>query len=204
MNTRSRILEREIQETEASVSDERGSKAKRRARVRIDVDETRGVDLAEWLEQNRMRVQNRRGLYVVRSSLDVRKSVFKFGMFQDTSRLQEYVHTYGAGEVKLHVLLTTSKDSNVRREDSFVYRLELRLKRKLARLIERTKRGAERVACPLQTIRRVIFLGDVDVVGALETFGNVSDILTRVQLNRSRRLRAVQGLQALPAGVGRG
>eukprot|EP00967_Tisochrysis_lutea_P057070 scaffold72298_cov28-Tisochrysis_lutea.AAC.4 len=99
---------------------------------------------------------------------------------------------------KLHVLLTTSKDSNVRREDSFLYRLELRLKRKLARLIERTKRGAERVACPLplQTTD--------DPEGAIETLGAVNDVLTRVQLNRSRRLRAVRGLPALPAGVGRG
>ena len=55
-----------------------------------------------------------------------------------------------------------------------------------------------------QTIRRVIFLGDVDVIGAIETLGAVNDVLTRVQLNRSRRLRAVRGLPALPAGVGRG
>ena len=112
MRTRNRNLEQEIEETEANVRNERGSKAKRRVRVRIDVDETRGVDLADWLEHNRVSVQNRRAFYVIRSSLDVRKSVFKFGFFRtlDTSRLQDYINTYGPGEVKLHILLTTSKD----------------------------------------------------------------------------------------------
>lgn len=204
VRTRSRSLELELRETEASVRDERGSKSKRKVRLRIDVDETRGVDLSDWLEANRPRLRNRRGFYVIRSSLDVRKSIWKFGFFQDPSRLLDYVHMYGPGEVKVHVLLTTARDVNVRREDSFMYRLELRVKRKLARLIERTKRGAERVSCPLQTLRRIIFLADVDVVGALEAFDNVNDVLTRVDLNRSRRLRAARGLAALPDGVGRG
>lgn len=204
MRTRSSTLEQELRETEASVRDERGAKTRRRVRLRIDVDETRGVDLAEWLETNRPTLVGRRGFYVVRSSLDVRRSVFKFGFFQDPSRLQEYIHMYGPGEVKLHILLSTWKDANVRREDSFMYRLELRVKRKLTQLIQRTKRGAERVACPLDRIRRVVFLSDVDALGAVETFDTVSDVLTRVQLNRSRRLRAARGLPDLPAGVGRG
>eukprot|EP00967_Tisochrysis_lutea_P110645 scaffold173275_cov39-Tisochrysis_lutea.AAC.1 len=57
--TRSRTLEQEIRETEADERDERGSKAKRRVRVRIDVDETRGVDLAEWLGADSKRPRGR-------------------------------------------------------------------------------------------------------------------------------------------------
>mmetsp|Transcript_19132 Transcript_19132/g.52711 ORF Transcript_19132/g.52711 Transcript_19132/m.52711 type:complete len:99 (+) Transcript_19132:555-851(+) len=91
---------------------------------------------------------------------------------------------YGPCEVKLHVLLTTARETNVQREDSFMYRLELRVKRKLAQLIERTKRGVERVACPLQTLQRVVFLADVDVVGALKTFANIDDVLTNVDGGR--------------------
>eukprot|EP00967_Tisochrysis_lutea_P151799 scaffold295923_cov32-Tisochrysis_lutea.AAC.1 len=179
VRTRSRTVDQEIEDTEAPLRDERGSKGRRRIRLRIDVDEPAGIDLAEFLRDNASALHNRRAFYVVQSSLDVSKRIWKFGFMQDPARLTEYIHVYGEGEVKLHILMSSTKDPYVRREDSFAYRLELRVKRKLAALIEQTARGAERVRCPLHRIRDAVFLGDADVISAAQTFRRVSDVVTR-------------------------
>jgi hypothetical protein len=95
---------------------------------------------------------------------------------------------------------------NVSRESSYTYRLELRLKRELRKEIEKLDRGNERVAVPLRRIRKLLYLDVLDE--ADKTFDitkQAMDVLTVVDQNRSRRLRALNPkARALPEGVGRG
>lgn len=204
--TRSSALaaQKELDGLPASTADERDSKVRRSVTARVLVDSDRGVDLNVWLSSNTPKLDNSRIFYVIQARSDVARGVFKFGFSNLTSasRLRSYVHMYGPGDVKLHILIRTAYNLNVTRESSHVYRLELRIKRKLRPEIERLGRGDERVDVSLSTLRRLLFLEAADeahkIVQAL-------DVVTLVDLNRSRRLRALNVLlPALPFGVGRG
>lgn len=204
--TRSSALaaQKEIDSLPASTVDERDSKVRRTVTARVLVDSDQGVDLNAWLSSNASKLDNSRIFYVIQARGDVERGVFKFGFSNLTSvaRLRSYVFAYGPGDVKLHILIRTAYSANVSRESSHVYRLELRLKRKLRPEIERLGRGDERVNVPLDTLRELLYLKTVDeaqkIVQAL-------DVVTLVDRNRSRRLRALNTLlPALPVGVGRG
>jgi hypothetical protein len=206
-----REAQAELEQVPASIQDERGSKERRSVTLRVLVDSRRGEDLAAWLDKHTDKLQNSRIFYIVQAKSDVARKVFKFGFANLTAaaRLRSYLHTYGPGDVKIHVLLRTAYNANVSREASFMYRLELRLKRKLRPEIEALGRGDERVAVPLTRLRDLLFLTDADegeqVARAVDLARLAVDAVTVVEKNRSRRLRALNPrLKALPAGVGRG
>jgi len=196
-------LQRESDNLPAPIWDERGSKERQRITLRPLVDSKTGKDLDDWLNGNELSLRNSRIFYVVQSRWDVGRGVFKFGFANrdGAARLRSYVYTYGQGDVRVHILLKTAHNTNVARESSFMYRLELRLKRKLRDEIRALGRGDERVAVPLSRLRQLLFLESADAVDVVSL---AMDAVTIVAKNRSRRLRTLSKLPALPEGVGRG
>jgi hypothetical protein len=160
-------------------------------KLKEDINSDVGVNLDEYVQKHPMK--ETRIFYIIQAKQDIKESVFKFGFAnQPGARLTSYVHTYGRGDaVKLHILLRTKYDASVERERSFLYRLEAKVKRYLRDEIAATNRGDERVAVPLSIIRLAMGL-DKDP----------TDVRTNVEMNRSRRLRALSGLR--PLRVGRG
>jgi hypothetical protein len=160
-------------------------------KLKEDLNSDAGVNLDEYVQKHPMK--NSRIFYVIMAKQDIKNSVYKFGFAnQPSARLTSYVHTYGRGDlVKLHILLRTKYDADVERERSFLYRLESKVKRYLRVEIASTNRGYERVSCPLSLIRLAMGL-DKDP----------ADVRTNVEMNRSRRLRRLMGLQQLPFGRG--
>eukprot|EP00962_Isochrysis_galbana_P040488 scaffold14682_cov124-Isochrysis_galbana.AAC.4 len=160
--TRSSALaaQRESDNLPAPIWDERGSKERHRITLRTLVDNKVGEDLDEWLNTNELGLRNSRIFYVVQSRWDVERGVFKFGFANrdGAARLRSYVYAYGRGDVRVHILLKTAYNTNVTRESSFMYRLELRLKRKLRDEIKALGRGDERVAVPLGRLRQLLYL----------------------------------------------
>jgi hypothetical protein len=162
-----------------------------------------GVDLATWLKENPRTLDRTRVFYVVQAVSDKKQGVYKIGFANSDSapRLKSYLNTYGPGNVTIHILLRTAHNPNVTRERSAMYQMELRCKRAFAVQIAKLDRGAERMVVPIQKIRQVIRLDRVEEGGQMM---DLVDTVTAVAKNRSRRLRALRGEGALPAGVGRG
>jgi hypothetical protein len=160
-------------------------------KLKEDLNSDVGISLDDYIKKKLMK--NSRIFYVIRAKQNIQKSVYKFGFAnQPSARLTSYVHTYGRGDaVKLHILLHTKFDADVERERSFLYRLEAKCKRYLRVEIEATNRGDERVAGPLSLIRLAMGIDK-----------EPSDVRTNVEMNRSRRLRALSGLRAIPVGRG--
>jgi hypothetical protein len=186
----------------APPSGERADRAPKPVLARVLVDAgAAGIDLAAWLAEHSRALDNSRAFYIIQSRLD--RGVFKFGFSNGDSaaRLRSYLHTYGRGNVTLHLLIRTAYNRNVTRERSAMCALELRVKRQFAAQIAALDRGAERLAVPIKKIRQALRLDRVEEGGRMM---DLVDQVTAVVKNRSRRLRALRGGSALPAGVGRG
>jgi hypothetical protein len=118
-------------------------------------------------------------------------------------RLKSYQHTYSRGNVQRHLAhpdphgVLTAYNTNVTRERSAMYALELRVKRQFAAQIAALDRVAERLAVPIKEIRQVVRLDKVDEGGRML---GLADQVTAVAKNRSRsrRLRALRGEGATP------
>jgi hypothetical protein len=82
-----------------------------------------------------------------------------------------------------------------------MYALETRVKRQFAAQIAALDRGAERLVVSIKKLRQALRLDRVEEGGRMM---DLVDQVTAVVRNRSRRLRALRGGSALPAGVGRG
>jgi hypothetical protein len=172
------------------------------SRVLVDAGAA-GVDLAGWLAEHSRSLANSRTFYVIQARSDREAGVYKIGFSNTDSaaRLKSYLNTYGRGNVTLHILIRSGYNVNVTRERSAMYGLEQRVKRQFAAQIAALDRGAERLAVPIKRTRQAVRLDRVDEGGQMM---DLVDQVTAVVKNRSRRLRALRGGSALPAGVGRG
>jgi hypothetical protein len=128
-----------------------------------------------------------RAFYIIQARWD--QAVYKIGFSNGDSaaRLRSYLHTYGRGNVTLHLLIRTAP--NVTRERSAMYALETRVKRAFAAQIAALDRGAERLAVPIKRIRQALRLDRVEEGGRVM---DLVDEVTAVIKNRSRRLRALR------------
>ena len=124
-----------------------------------------GTELNTFLLENnklpansRDSLRNKRIFYVVKANLDQDKDVYKIGISErgDNSakgRLTDYVHFYGVSEkenkclgVKLYLLLANVFSPDVTFADSFVRRLETKVKKQFK---DKRERGDERIHVPL-------------------------------------------------------
>jgi hypothetical protein len=158
-----------------------------------------GVDLAGWLAEHSRSLANSRTFYVIQARSDREEGVYKIGFSNTDSaaRLKSYLHTYGRGNVTLHILIRSAYNTNVSRERSAMYGLKLRVKRLFASQIAALDRGAERLVVSMKNLRQALRLDQVDEGGQMM---DLVDQVTAVTKNRSRRLRALRGGSALPAG----
>lgn len=132
-----------------------------------------GVELREWLRDNREKIKDKRILYVVKANID--KNLFKFGIGGNKGdgegggenaygRLLQYVNYYGVSNkddkckgIKLYLIIGNKYNKDVQPENSAVFRKEKYLIKQLEDdRDDENSRGKERVNTNIRTLFRLI------------------------------------------------
>ena len=126
-----------------------------------------GVNLEDWLEKSKKKIENTRLLYVLRANSD-KNQITKIGVAgldsgKPQSRLYDYINHHGYNNpenrsqgVKLLAVYTTQYDKFVEGRRSAISKLEKHLKTQMATDIKSQRRGSERTSLPLSKIKEFI------------------------------------------------
>jgi hypothetical protein len=137
-----------------------------------------GVPLEDFIRENEKELSKTRIFYIVQANSDKNK-VTKIGIAGTKSgrsrgRLDEYIQFHGynnnrnpAQGVKIIACYGTAYNPKVKSSDSFVYKLEQKVKAKIKDNAEALKRGKERTTYTLRHLKQ--FLVDKDIIKEEET-----------------------------------
>ena len=133
-------------------------------------EDSKGIELLDYIQNidNQRALRGYRTFYIIRAKMES-KPIYKIGVTTSGndsfySRAFSYINHYGVSQsskskcvgVKLFYLIGVKYNENVQPKDSFVFKLELKLKNKLRQYTDVT-RGNERFTMSISDLMKEVY-----------------------------------------------